>query len=139
PPPRNRLCPLTFLLLNQAFYPDVVSTAQHLTDLALALSERGHKVTVLASQRAYDDPKKTFPTRELWRGIEIRRVPCTAFGKSAKWRRAADFGTFLVSCLFKLLLVPKNDVVVALTSPPLISFFGACIARLHRARFIYWV
>jgi hypothetical protein len=37
---------LTVLLLNQTFYPDVVSTAQHLTDLALSLVERGHEVTV---------------------------------------------------------------------------------------------
>src|SRR6058998_1648363 len=36
-----------FLLLNQCFYPDVVSTAQHLTDLARELSARGHEVNVL--------------------------------------------------------------------------------------------
>ena len=35
------LNPVKFLLLNQTFHPDVVSTAQHLTDLALRLAERG--------------------------------------------------------------------------------------------------
>ncbi len=48
-------------LINQAFHPDVVSTGQHLTDLALKLAESGHEVTVITSRRAYDDPNKTFP------------------------------------------------------------------------------
>ena len=40
---------MKFLLLNQTFYPDVVSTAQHLADLAVGLVERGHEVTVVAT------------------------------------------------------------------------------------------
>src|SRR5207244_3595643 len=34
---------------------------------------------------------------------------------------------------------PRPDVVIALTSPPLLSFFAACLTKLRRARFIYWV
>jgi uncharacterized metal-binding protein len=37
------------LLLNQCFYPDVVATAQYLTDLALELRNAGHDVTVVAA------------------------------------------------------------------------------------------
>ena len=55
---------MRILLLNQCFYPDVVSTAQHLTDLALGLAGKGHKVTVLASRRGYDDPALRFSARE---------------------------------------------------------------------------
>ena len=32
---------MRILILNQAFYPDVVSTAQHATDLALELAQLG--------------------------------------------------------------------------------------------------
>ncbi len=67
--------------INQTFYPDVVSTAQHLKDLALWLSEAGHEVTVVASRRAYDNPKKLFPKDEVWRGIRILRVTNTGLGK----------------------------------------------------------
>jgi hypothetical protein len=45
---------MKILILNQAFYPDVVSTAQHATDLALALTDAGHEVTVICGRRAYD-------------------------------------------------------------------------------------
>ena len=130
---------MRFLLLNQTFHPDVASTAQHLTDLALMLVERGHEVTVITSRRAYDDPAKIFPKQETWRGIRISRISSTGLGKSAKWRRAVDFGTFILSCIWRLLFLPRHDAVVALTSPPLISFLGAWISKLRGSRFFYWV
>jgi glycosyltransferase involved in cell wall biosynthesis len=126
-------------LINQAFHPDVVSSGQHLTDLAAGLAERGHEVTVITSRRAYDDPGKKFPGFEVWRGIEIHRVFNTGFGKKAKWRRAADFLTFLLSCCWRLVWLSKPDVVVALTSPPLVSVIAAGYARLRGAKFCYWI
>ena len=130
---------MRFLLLNQTFYPDVVATAQYLADLARELARRGHEVSVIASRRAYDDPAKTFPACEQWNGIDIRRVPNTRFGKSSKLRRALDFATYILSCCWQLICVRRPDVVVALTSPPLISVIAACYATLRRCRFVYWV
>ena len=117
----------------------MVATAQHLSDLAAALRERGHAVTVVSSRRAYDHPETRYPAREQWRGVDIIRVFSTHFGKRAKWRRAADFASFLLFCSARLLVLPRHDVVVALTTPPLISFLGAWRARLWGARFVYWV
>jgi glycosyltransferase involved in cell wall biosynthesis len=105
----------------------------------LELVERGHEVTVVASRRAYDDPEKVFPKQEIWRGIRILRVSATGFGKCARWRRATDFATFLCSCCWRLFRLPKQDVVVAMTSPPLVSFIGAWFARLRGGRFCYWI
>ncbi|MEO7297112.1 MAG: glycosyltransferase family 4 protein [Verrucomicrobiota bacterium] len=130
---------MKFLLLNQTFHPDVVATAQVLKDLALALAERGHEVTVLCGRRAYDTTGKTFSKRERWNNIEIHRVGSLGLGKAAKWKRAADFASFFLTATFKALRLPKQDVVIALTSPPLISALGALLARRWRARFIYWV
>ena len=130
---------MKFLLINQAFYPDVASTAQHLADLALGLVERGHEVTVVTSRRAYDQPEMQFPKQETWRGIRIYRVSSTGFGKDAKWRRAADFASFSALCSLRLATLPRQDVVVALTSPPLISFLGAWLSKLRGSQFFYWV
>jgi glycosyltransferase involved in cell wall biosynthesis len=130
---------LKILLLNQTFYPDVVSTAQHLGELAAALAEKGHEVTVITGRRAYDEPDKIFPTRENWRGVRIFRVFSTRFGKQAKWRRAADFASFIFSCCARLLFLRRHDIVIALTTPPLISFIGAWRAKLWRSKFCYWV
>lgn len=130
---------MKILLLNQVFYPDVMATAQHLTEFAAALKKRGHEVTVISSRRAYEHPDMLFPSRETWQGVNIIRVFSTRFGKTAKWRRAADFASFLVFCCARLLILPRHDVVMALTTPPLISFIGAWRAKLWRAKFCYWV
>jgi glycosyltransferase involved in cell wall biosynthesis len=128
-----------FLLLNQTFHPDVMATGQYLTQVALELVARGHQVTVVTSRRAYDDPSRSFLAREKWRGVDIHRVGSTGFGKGAKWKRAADFGSNQLACLAKVLTLPRHDAVLALTSPPLISVLGAAVARRWGARFFYWV
>jgi glycosyltransferase involved in cell wall biosynthesis len=130
---------MRIVLINQTFYPDVAATGQHLADLAAHLAGRGHEVTVVTSRRAYDDPGKVFPKQETWRGVRILRVFATGFGKRARWRRAADFASFLCSCCWRLLWLPRQDVVVAMTSPPLVSFIGAWFARLRGSRFCYWI
>jgi glycosyltransferase involved in cell wall biosynthesis len=130
---------LKILLLNQVFYPDVVATAQYLNELATTLTERGHQVTVVSSRRAYEHPETRYAAREEWRKIDIIRVFSTHLGKGAKWRRAVDFASFLIFCCARLVILPRHDVVVTLTTPPLISFIGAWRANLWRARFVYWV
>src|SRR6185437_5496094 len=102
---QRRLSLLKFLLLNQCFYPDVVSTAQHLTDLARELSARGHEVTVIASDRGYDDPSVRFPRRETWNNIRIIRIPSLSVGKSTRWRRVLNFGSFAIVCALRLLVL----------------------------------
>src|SRR4051794_12603337 len=79
-----RVKKLRILLLNQCFYPDHVSTAQHLTDLALGLVEAGHEVTVVAASRGYDNPDLRYPVREQWRGVDIRRIWTPGLGKTVK-------------------------------------------------------
>jgi len=127
------------LLLNQAFYPDVVSTAQYSTELAVELLKRGHDVTVIAGARGYDNPELRFDERECWQGIRIERVKGLALGKSTRWRRAVDFASFMMACAIRLFGVGKPDVVIALTSPPLISFLAALYSKLRGCRYVFWV
>lgn len=127
------------LLLNQCFYPDVVATAQYLTDLAEDLSARGHEVTVIASDRGYADPALRFPRRETWKNIRIIRLPSLSLGKSSRWQRVVNFASFAMVCSLRLFLLPRFDVVVALTSPPLISFLAALFVTLKGGSFCFWV
>ncbi|MGA2690363.1 MAG: glycosyltransferase family 4 protein [Candidatus Korobacteraceae bacterium] len=129
---------MKLLILNQAFYPDVVSSAQHAADFACALSDAGHEVTVICSRRAYDEASSVFPRRQIWKGIRIERVGSTALGKGARWRRAADFATFVAACTFRLLFLPRFDAIVTLTSPPLLSFVAALAVPLKAKRLVSW-
>lgn len=127
------------LLLNQCFYPDVMATAQQLTDLAVGLTKEGHSVTVITSNRGYDDPSRRFASRETWKGIDIIRISSLALGKQKRWYRVANFASYVANCSFRLLLSPRFDIVVALTSPPLVSLLGAVFVRLKGGKFFSWV
>jgi len=127
------------LLLNQAFHPDVVSSGQHLTDLAVDLAQAGHDVTVVTAASGYDDPTHRFRYSEIWKGINVIRVPAIRLGKASRWRRAIDFSSFLALCSFRSVTLGSFDVVVAMTSPPLISVIAALLVRLRGGRFVFWV
>ncbi len=130
---------MKILILNQTFYPDVVATAQHAADLATHLTEQGHQVTVLAGARGYDDPSLRFPKRETWKGVRIIRISALGLGKNARWRRMLNFASFILSCLVRSLTLPRFDLVVAMTSPPLISFVAALLVTLRGGQLVCWV
>jgi hypothetical protein len=67
------------------------------------------------------------------------RVGCLGLGKKAAWRRAIDFASFFLSCIFRLILLPRQDVVISMTSPPLISTAGALFVGLKGGRLVQWV
>ena len=127
------------LLLNQCFWPDVAATAQQLNDLAVGLVERGHDVTVVCSDRGYDDQQLRFPRRERWHNVEIIRVRSIRANKNSRFRRAVNFASFSIACAFRLGVLPRQDAVVALTSPPLISWLASWFTRLKGGRMIFWV
>ena len=129
---------MRILLLNQAFHPDVVASAQYASDLTRALAERGHHLTVLCSARGYDRTSERFAADESWNGIEIIRIAGTGFGKGKKWKRAADFASFLLLCAARVAMLPRFDVVIAMTSPPLMSVLGAVLKPWKATRLLYW-
>lgn len=116
-----------------------MATGQQLTSVARGLIERGHQVTVIAGQRGYDDAKLRFPARERWNGIDIIRLPTVNIGKASRWRRALNFAGFSAACAFRLAITRRQDAVVALTSPPLISWLASLFTRLKGGRLVFWV
>lgn len=131
--------PLRILLLNQAFHPDHVATALVLSDFAQALAARGHEVTAVASSRGYDAAAQRYPSEETWQGVSIRRIWTPGLGKTAKWRRLADFASFWISATLILLRLPRFDVTVCLTSPPLISTLGTLAAVVKGGAVVPWI
>jgi len=124
------------LLINQVFHPDLQATSQYLSRLAEELSQRGHEVTVLTARRDYDDPTRVYPAREVWRGVEIIRVWDTGCERGAIGGRMLSYLTFLGAALLRGLFLRRPEVVVTLTTPPLVSVLGGMLALLWRARFV---
>ena len=130
---------MKILLINQAFFPDVMATAQYLTDLAVALAEAGHEVHVLASRRGYAAPYPVYPSEEMYRGININRVCSFSFGRKHKLSRIWD--ACLINLAFGQHLLWQSDFdrVVAMTNPPLVAGFALIFSKLKKIKFIYWM
>ena len=131
---------LKILAISQVYYPDTASVSQHLTDLLEALSYKGHDVTAYSSIRDYENSKKTYLKNEIINNVKIHRIKNTGFGKKNKVSRLLDFFTFNVLIFFKLLFIKKSkfDLIIGMTSPPLLSYFGLKIARFKKIKFVYW-
>ena len=126
------------LLLNQAFWPDVVATAQHADDLARYLLDRGDDVSVVASRAIYGERGSSLPRRESRGGVRIHRVGLQLFGKRGIIPRLFDFALFYFAAAWQCLILKRHDVVVCFTTPPFIALVGAMLKWTKGTRSVYW-
>jgi glycosyltransferase involved in cell wall biosynthesis len=118
-------------LLNQYYWPHGSATSQLLTELGEGLAARGHRVTAVTAQVDHDG--RPTATTERRGGVDIVRVPATRRGKRTLLDRLSDYGTFYASATVRLAtLRPAPDVVLALTTPPLIAVAGQIAGALRR-------
>jgi glycosyltransferase involved in cell wall biosynthesis len=127
------------VLLNQAFAPDVVATAQMSKDLADELVRRGHRVTAVASRSIYGKKGAVLPRREMLDGIDVRRPGVSLFGKAGPIARVIDFGLFYALASLRVLTLDKPDVVVSFTTPPYIAITGIVTRWVRGASAAHWV
>lgn len=137
PDPKDE-APARLLFINQYYWPDHASTAQHLTDLAEHLAENGREVHVLCSQGTYREGSSKAPAYERHNGVHIHRVPATALGRRSTLTRMADYLSFYLRALILSLWLPRFDVVATLTTPPIIGLVGTLLRKLKGSRHIYW-
>lgn len=128
------------LIISQVFWPDEVSTSQHLTDLANELIKNGHEVSVICSRHAYEHPATTYPPFDDYNGVKIKRLKNTGLGKKNILTRLTDFFSFNFLLYFELKKIQRNqyDVILGMTSPPLVSYIGIKKALKRKIRFCYW-
>ncbi len=131
--------PKTFLFITQVYVPDPAAVGQHLADAAEELAKRGHRVVVYTSRQGYDDPAIQYPRRELLRGVDVRRIPFSSFGKSSIAVRVAGGLAFVAQAALRGLMIAGLDAVVVSTSPPMASLGAIVIGALRRVRVKYWV
>jgi glycosyltransferase involved in cell wall biosynthesis len=98
------------------------------------------RVRVITSQQLYDDPQARLPPQESLNGVQVHRVPTTHFGRSNLAGRAIDYFSFYVSAWRALLSAAQaDDVVVAMTDPPLVSLIAMRVAKCRRAHLVNWL
>ncbi len=128
----------SILFINQHYWPDLASTAQHLTDLAEYLAEQGFDVHVLCSRGHYLSGSMEVPAEETRNGVHIHRVRATAFGRETILGRITDYASFYSSTLARVLAGPAYDYIVTLTTPPLLPLVGAIARRVRGQAYGVW-
>lgn len=134
--------------VNRFFHPDESATSIMLTDLVHDLAQNNgepdkdgwpafqhHLVTSNAKYAGHDgDPSTPVP------GVIIHRIPAIGQGNRSLLARLVNFALFYVGALVHLLrFVRRDDVVVALTDPPLVGVISDFVARLKGAHSVHWV
>ena len=130
--------PSRILFVNQYYWPDHASTAQHLTDLAESLAEQGHECHVVCSKGGYQGEQASRPRSEVRNGVHIHRVGATRLGRRTTLRRMADYLSYYAQAAIRALAMPKFDLVVTLTTPPLIGLIGLLLRRMKGSMHVIW-
>ncbi len=126
------------LFVNQYYWPDHASTAQHLTDLAESLAAREFECHVLCAQSRYGSEESVRPAYEVHEGVHIHRVPATSLGRQSTLTRMIDYLSFYARAVLKVAWMPRFDAVVTLTTPPIIGLIGTLLRRLRGTPHVCW-
>ena len=125
---------------NRYFAPDVSATSQIVSDLAQHLASLGYRVEVITSRQLYDDAGAKLPARQTVKGVHVRRIRTSTFGRDTLPGRALDYLTFYLSFFVSCLSVlQKDSVLVCCTDPPLLSIPASLACLIKRARLINWL
>lgn len=117
---------------NQFFWPDEAATSQILTDLVRAVDGR---VSVICAAGGYtpDGGAPGLPPE----GVQVARIGTSRFGHG-KFRKLASYAGFYAGAAWRMLSGPRPDVVVTMTTPPLLGLIGWAAQRLRGSRHFLW-
>jgi glycosyltransferase involved in cell wall biosynthesis len=126
-------------LVNQFYAPDISPTAQLAASLAEHRAAAGDRVTVITGRAGYLEGLAPTGALQTGPGLRVRRVWTPDLGKSSVARRLLGYVTFLLGSLVRLVALPRQDVIVTMTTPPF-AVLGALLHKaLHRrTRVVLW-
>lgn len=123
---------MRILLLNQFFWPDSAATSQLLTDVARGLAERGHEVHAICAEPGYAIQDETDRPQ-----TQIHRIPSVRFVRGPLGR-VASYASFFLGSAWRGMRTPRPDLVVTLTTPPLLSLVGNLVKFLRGSKHFIW-
>ena len=128
------------VLLCQHFYPEMISTGMHMTELATRLAELGWQITVLTSKPSWgtDDPDTGHvPADMTYRGVRILRVPTLGSqsgGLVSKTVSALSFVPSAAWALWKRRADYRSLVIT--TNPPFVGVLGWAVSAVFRRPYV---
>ena len=125
-------------IVQQYYLPDISAVAHLVASLAEDRAQRGDEVTVLCSRGRYLSDSGAAGVQEP-AGVHAERIWTPGFGKRYLLGRLVDYAVFYLLAAWKSLTLPRQDVMVLLTTPPFIGWVGVLHRLLHRkTKLILW-
>lgn len=121
------------LLLCQHFYPEMISTGMHMTELSLALKKLGWEIAVCCAQPSLsvDYGNEAAPVKMDLQGIKIVRVHAMGSHSRSLMARALFGITYILSsAVFVLKNRERYDGLLITTNPPFLGLVGRMASKL---------
>jgi colanic acid biosynthesis glycosyl transferase WcaI len=128
-----------YVFINQFFWPDEAATAQLLDDLTEDLANIGHDISVICGRARYTAGERLASGVDERKGVKIIRVNGTDLGREGLFRRVVDMITFFFFLACKILSMKRPEVLIAMSSPPLLGTLAVLCGRLRGFRVVLWV
>ncbi|WP_436792968.1 glycosyltransferase family 4 protein [Actinospongicola halichondriae] len=127
---------MNICLLNQFYAPDVSPTAQLATSLIEHRAALGDECTVVCGSGGYADARDSRPLADA---VRIRRAWSPSLGRSRIVSRATTYTAYFLAALWTMLRMPRQDVIVVMTTPPFVYLIALAHKLRHRdTRVVLW-
>ncbi|PEN12609.1 glycosyltransferase WbuB [Longibacter salinarum] len=121
------------LFTNRVYPPAPGATGAVLAEMAVALVDRGWDVTVVTG------PADGAPESEVTEaGVRVERVGALRFTRASTWKRALAYLSHYPAMLTRVLRLPRPDVLVTKTDPPLQLVLGALVHKITGVPAVHW-
>src|SRR5689334_19383150 len=124
---------MRIVFFNQFFWPDAIATSQLLTDLAQGAAT-DHDITVICGGVGVvqaEDERRRCPD------VTILRAKNLKFGHGIV-NRLASYMTFTTGSTFFGMFCRRPDVIVTLTTPPILAVIGSVLSSLRSCNHVIW-
>jgi glycosyltransferase involved in cell wall biosynthesis len=140
------------LFINRVYPPVPGATGDLLAELAPELARRGWVVTVLTTGAGAGGGTKPQEGAALPAphshdsvsglpaagSLQVSRVSGLPFTRASVWRRALSYLSLYPALLWRAWRLPRAEVTVLLTDPPLQLVLGPFIRLFKRTRLVHW-
>jgi glycosyltransferase involved in cell wall biosynthesis len=134
----DAVTPNRLALLCEHFYPEMISTGMHMTELATRLTEHGWRLTVYTAKPAWGTDDDAGADREMvYEGVRILRVPTVASQRGGLVSKAAAALSFALSVSWAVWRDRhRYDGMIITTNPPFMGVLGWIFTRVYRRPYL---
>ena len=125
-------------IVHQYYTPDISAVSHLAASLAEHRAALGDQVTVVTSRGGYV-PEAKVQSRSTLGNPRVHRLWTPRLGKRTHVQRLADYVAFYGLAAGRMAILPRQDLLVLLTTPPFVGWTGVLHRLVHRrTKLLLW-